>query len=54
MARKAAPKPDDAEQAKRFVAMAKQLEVDESPGAFEKALDKVVPARKESHRRKSP
>jgi hypothetical protein len=45
MTRKTAPKPDDPEQAKRFVAMARELGVDESGGAFEKAFKKVVPAK---------
>jgi hypothetical protein len=36
------PKPDDPAQAKRFAKMARELGVDESPGAFEKGLKKVV------------
>jgi hypothetical protein len=43
MTRKPAPKPDDPEQAKRFVAMARELGVDESEGAFERGFKKVVP-----------
>jgi len=48
MARKPAPKPDDPEQVKRFIEMAKAIEVDESEGAFENALKKVVPPKKQS------
>jgi hypothetical protein len=46
MARKSAPKQDDPEQVKRFVKAAREIGVDESPGAFEKALEKVVPPKK--------
>lgn len=48
MPRKAAPKPDDPEQVKRFIETAKAVEVDQSEGAFEKALKKVVPQKKPS------
>jgi hypothetical protein len=43
MSRKPAPKPDDPAQLKRFIETAKAIGVDVSPGAFEKALKKVVP-----------
>lgn len=46
MKRKLAPKQDDPEQVKRFVKTARELGVDESPGAFEKGLKKVVPPKK--------
>lgn len=46
MSRKPAPKPDDPEQLKRFIETAKAVGVDESPGAFEKALKKVVPPKR--------
>ena len=36
------PKLTDAERHARFVATAKQAEVDESPGAFDRAFDKVI------------
>jgi hypothetical protein len=42
MARKPAPKPDDPAQVKRFIKMAREIGVDETDGAFEKALKKVV------------
>lgn len=45
MSRKPAPKPDDPKQAKRFIEMARELGVDESDGAFEKAMKKVVSAK---------
>jgi len=33
----------DAERHQRFVDMAREVEVDESPGAFDRAFAKVVP-----------
>ena len=42
MPRKLKPKPDDPEQFKRFIDMAREVEVDESPGALDGALDKVM------------
>ncbi len=36
------PKLTDAERHARFVAMATEVEVDESPGAFDRAFDRVV------------
>lgn len=42
MPRKSVPKQDDPAQVKRFIEMAKALEVDQRPGAFEKALTKVA------------
>jgi hypothetical protein len=42
MPRKPKPQPDDPEQFKRFVDMAREVEVDESPGAFDRAFTKVV------------
>jgi hypothetical protein len=44
MPRKPVPKPDDPEQFKRFIDMARKVEVDESPGAFDRAFDKVMTA----------
>jgi len=41
------PKPDNPEQFKRFIETARQVEVDESPDALDRALNKVIP-------RKSP
>ena len=34
--------PDDPAQSKRFIDMAREVEVDERPGAFERAFDKVA------------
>jgi hypothetical protein len=44
--KKASPKPKltDAERHKRFIAMAREVEADESPGALEKAFDRIVSA----------
>jgi hypothetical protein len=42
MPRKPAPKPDNPEQFKRFIETAREVEVDESPGALERALDRVI------------
>ncbi|MFT3806456.1 hypothetical protein [Arenimonas sp.] len=42
MAESKKPKPDDPEQSKRFEETAKELGVDESGKAFEKAMKKVA------------
>ena len=42
MSRKPTPKPDNPEQFKRFIEMAREVEVDESPDALDRAFDKVV------------
>jgi hypothetical protein len=46
MARKVAPtvKPDDPEQYRRFLDMAKEVGADESPGALDKVFDRLKPA----------
>jgi len=40
------PKPpaeaDDAEQSRRFIDMAREVEADEAPGATDRAFDKVI------------
>jgi hypothetical protein len=46
MPKKPTPVADDPEQVERFIEMAKQVGVDQRPGAFEKALKKVVPKKK--------
>lgn len=46
MPRKSAPKQDDPKQVKRFIKTAREIGVDESRGAFEKGLKKVVPPKK--------
>jgi hypothetical protein len=48
MPRKPAPKPDDPEQVKRFIKTAREIGLDESPGAFEKALKKVAPPKQKT------
>ena len=42
MSRKSKPKPDNPEQFKRFIEMAREVEADESPEALERALKKVL------------
>ncbi len=39
---KPTPPPDNPEQSKRFIDMAREVEADESPEAFERAFEKVV------------
>ena len=36
------PKADDPAQSHRFIDMAREVEVDETPGAFDRAFEKVV------------
>ncbi len=43
MARRPSPEPDDPEQFQRFLETAKELGVDESPEAFDRVFEKVVP-----------
>jgi hypothetical protein len=50
MPRKPAPKPDNPEQFKRFIETARQVEIDESAGALDRALDRVIPR----NRKRSP
>jgi hypothetical protein len=45
MPRKPKPKPDNPEQFKRFIDMAREVEVDESPDAVDRAFGKVIPQR---------
>lgn len=40
------PKPDNPEQFKRFIEMAREVEVDESPDALDRAFNKVVRPKK--------
>lgn len=42
MPRKPKSPPDDPEQFKRFIDMAREVEVDESPEAFDRAFNKVI------------
>lgn len=42
MARKPTPKPDDPAQHKRFIDMAREVKVDESKGALDRAFNKVI------------
>jgi hypothetical protein len=42
MPRKPKPKPDNPEQFKRFVDMAREVEADESSDAIDRAFDKII------------
>jgi hypothetical protein len=54
MSRKPTPKPDNPEQFKRFIDMAREIEVDESPDALDRALERVVgKPSKQVHKNKS-
>lgn len=46
MPRKPKPKPDNLEQFRRFIDMAREVEVDESPDAVDRAFNKVIRPRK--------
>ncbi len=52
MPRKAKPTPDDPQESKRFIDMAREIEADESAETFERAFEKVVPHNR--HINKSP
>jgi hypothetical protein len=45
MARKPKPNPDNPEQFKRFIDMAREVEADESPEALDRAFNSVVRSR---------
>jgi hypothetical protein len=47
MPRKPRPKPDDPEQFKRFLEIAREVEADESPDAIDRAFNKVVRRKKD-------
>jgi hypothetical protein len=42
MPRKPRPKPDNPEQFKRFLEVAREVEVDENPNAFDRAFKRVA------------
>lgn len=46
MPRKPKPQPDNPEQFKRFVDMAREVKADESPDALDRAFARVVPSAK--------
>jgi hypothetical protein len=50
MGRKPAPKPDDAEQSKRFIDTAKEVGADADDEALERAFKKISRIRKDSDR----
>jgi hypothetical protein len=53
MPRKPKPQPDDPEQLKRFIGMAREVEADESEGAMDRAFNKVI-TRTQKGQRKGP
>lgn len=54
MGKKPKPEPDDKEQATRFIETAKALEVDESGGAFDRAMKLVVPQNPKPKKKSGP
>ena len=42
MPRTSAPKPDNPEQHKRFIDMAREVEVDEREGGFDRAFERIA------------
>jgi hypothetical protein len=46
MPRKPAPKPDDAEQSKRFIETAEEVGADTDDEALERAFKKIVPLKR--------
>lgn len=46
MPRKPKPKPDNPEQFKRFIEMAREVGVDENPDALDRAFQKVIRPKK--------
>lgn len=42
MPRKPTPKPDDPEQSKRFIDMAREVETDDDPIKFDRAFKKIA------------
>jgi hypothetical protein len=44
-------RPDNPEQFKRFIDMAREVDADESPDAIDRALNKVVPRKKVPERK---
>jgi hypothetical protein len=58
MTRKSSPAPKpkltDAERHKRFVDMAREVEADENPEAFDRAFDKVVTTRHRPETKRHP
>jgi hypothetical protein len=53
MPRKPRPKPDDPEQFRRFIDMAREVEADESPEALDRAFNRVVRRKKDKKETKT-
>jgi hypothetical protein len=54
MPRKPKPKPDNPEQFKRFIEMAREVGVDESPEAIDRGFERVVRSKRRSDKPQSP
>jgi hypothetical protein len=54
MPRKPKPKPDNPEQFKRFIDMAREVEADESPEAVDRAFGKVIGKRQRAAKENVP
>ena len=54
MPRKPKPKPDNPEQFKRFIEMAREVEVDKSPEALDRAFNKVIRPKEKPKKTKAP
>ena len=52
MPRKPAPKPDDAEQSKRFIETAEEVGADDAD-ALERAFKKIVPQKRDESQKRS-
>jgi len=50
MPRKPKPPPDNPEQFKRFIDMAREVEADESPDAIDRAFEKVIRSKPHAER----
>jgi hypothetical protein len=48
MGRKRVPKPDDAEQSKRFIETAEEVGADTDDKALERAFKKIIPPRRQN------
>ncbi len=54
MTSKSKAKPDDKEQSKRFIEKAREIEADESGGAFERAFHRLFPEKKSERKELGP
>jgi hypothetical protein len=54
MPRKPKPPPDDPEQSKRFIDMAREIGADATKGKFERAFNAVTSAKRKKQKRPDP